>query len=334
MSLVDKLIESFGGDLKNVSEEAKKSLTEMFDKILEDKVVERTSELSEGHTNALKQTEEAMLEEVGDFSKLMVERFKAKEQAFHEIISEYNQMVESEVVTISEEYKTFLTDASIKTIQEHQDKIEEIALTEAKTYKTEQEADLQNEVKSFRKNLLEKVDQYLETKIQENIPKSIMESAVEVAALKPLVEGVVKVMNSSYIDIDSSGMEAIKTAKRQNRSITESLNVKSKENMKLATKVVKLEKQVKISTLIESLPTSVKAKAKTMLESSNNVEKEWNNIKDSLITESVEKRTPVVKPSESKKQKLMEKVNHSETQELKGFEAEIAGYATSMKSIV
>ena len=350
--LVKKLIESFGGSDKMLSEDASKQLNEMLTSFVEEKVKDKTAELEaktkeldEGYQLALSETEKSLLGECEKTINEMLSVHAQKESIMFEAIDRYKTETTGIAVDVSKQYKNAIAEEASRMIAEHQEQIQNASMDVVRRFKEshlkQQKQNLLKEVQAFKEDMLSKTEQYLSEKISKIVPNHIMESAVENAALKPLVEGFVGVMNNNYLDVDASGMKTLKKAKDDNRCLSESVNSKTKENMKLSGQVKKLEKELKISKLIEGLSHNVKGKARTILESksSKDIDNEWSKIKDTLINESVTapKRTKatdkkvLAEKIEAKKIEATRVLSESKKVPTGVFDNEIASWAANMR---
>jgi hypothetical protein len=315
-----KLFEGF--DKQLLSEEVQKEVSSLIDQMVEAKVAQATKQLQEkeaklkewlAEQNKVLAEKEAALEEVATaFADEQRKLSEEKENIVFESIKEYveltQQIAAEEAVALKEEVEK----VALETCKEYQKHIEQVTIEELKEHKIMQEAALAREVDAFKEKIVGGVSEFMDAKFQESIPAHIMEAAVQVAAYKPLVEGMIKTFGKSYIQFDSTGHAAIKEAKVETEQLTESLNAKIKDNVRLAARVKELEKANKINNLLEGLTAKQRERAKVLLEKyeTSELEDAFKKIKDVVIEESVRKPAPQSVLTENAK-KQMQKLQES-----------------------
>lgn len=273
------------------STKAEEKIKELNKKIKEkDELLKKKEEEIRKLKAEIEENEKIFKEEAEEFAYEMAESFAIKEQimfeevenfkietlkAIEESAAEYRQQVEKIVEDVANEYKT---------------KIEEIALEEAKNFRIQQEAALAKDVESYRKELLDKIDQYLEAEIPKHIPQGLLEAAAKSKAYEGLVNGILETFSRNYIKVDSTGYEALKEAQKKVEAISEQYNAKVKEAVVLTAKVRDLEKKVKIAELTEGLTRKQKEKVVKLLENVhiNDLENKFKDIIELVIQENAE----------------------------------------------
>lgn len=294
-----------GMDQKLISEELKAKVAEMINQIVEARTAAKTAEITE-KAKKIEEANVALQKEITEVKKDFAEKetylheaanelgkqlsaeFKEKEQILFETINEYQQVTVDVFKETAKEYRDLLEGETLGVAGEYKTFLEQQALEAAAEFKKSHETARATELTKFKEDLLEKADEYIVSELKKNIPANIMEAAAEAAALKPLVEGVIAVIESNGVKIDKTGVESLKVAKDANNKLSESLNNKISENVKLESRVKALEKQVKLSKLTEGMTLTQRTKAEKLLESSSveNLEQNFKAIKDMIIQES------------------------------------------------
>lgn len=322
--VLKKLFEGFDANL--VSEEMQKKVKSMIDELVNSRVAAKTTEFDEKEKFFMKEAEkmktasaakvkkikqayeakEKILEEEAKiFSDKVLESLQKKENIMMESVEEYRQMAEKIVAEESLSYREMLESIVTEESTNYRTYLEEIALEEAMSYRTEQDAALANEVSTFKDQLVEQISNFMEAELTKNIPEEIMEAATKLSAYEPLVENIIDVFGKNYIKLDGTSYEVMKEARKENEELTESLNEKSKDVVRLRSEVKKLQKEMKVTKLTEGMTADQKAKTVKLLESCSveDVDTEFNKVKDIIIEESV-RSTP---KTESKKKLVVEK---------------------------
>ena len=257
-----------------IKERKLKKVLEAKEKILE----EEAMAFAHGAKHSLLQKEEIMLQEVENF-KVMTEKVVSEEAQF------YRTKVEEMVAQEASAYRQHL---------------ESVALEEASEFKRVQESALAEEVGTFKQEMVERISEFFESELQKSIPAKIMEAECKLAAMEPLVEGVMDVFSKNFIKLDSTSYDVIKEARKENERLSESVNVKVKDNVALVNENKKLKKKLKITDLTSDLTIAQRKKAESLLEGYNydEIDSKWSQIRDIVINESVRQTQ---KSSDSKK---------------------------------
>lgn len=345
--IVDKLFESAGTEV--LSEETKEQIKHMIDAKVEARLAEATKQLKEKENNLKKWLEEQnrqlrekefALEEVAEsFAKQCADEMKEKEAIMFESLKEFKQQAEIIIAESSQEFKNNILETTLQECAEYKTAIEEETIKETIThiseYKKLQEAALAKEVDTAKATIVDRMSKYLDTKVQEAIPAKVMEAAVEAAAYRPLVENMIKTFAQGYVKFDSTGYTAIKEAKAEASRLSESVNAKTKDIVRLTSKVKELERSQKILSLCEGLTAKQRTQAKVLLEKveTENLDEAFNKLKKNLIEESVRVQPQVQKNTESAKkqlEKLQESVVNKDTQVVSDVSSEIDEWAKSV----
>lgn len=313
MTVDNKIIEELfeGFDAKLVSEELKDSVRGMIDSLVETRVKALTTELEEKEAAFLSEVEKLKAEYAEKEAKLL-EGIEAKEKILEEEANAFADKVaktlaEKEAIMVEESenyrkhveqvvneegslFKETLEKIVTEEAEEYRKYIEAIALEEAVAFKTMQESALAEEVGEFKASMVDSISEFLEAELEKNIPAEIMEAEVKLAAYEPLVESMIGVFGDNYIKLDSTSYGVIKEARKENQELSESVNAKVKENVRLQSQVNELEKSIKIKELTEGMTQVQKETASKLMESCSSaadVDKEFAKVKDIIIESSV-----------------------------------------------
>lgn len=323
-----KLFEGF--DKQLLSEEVQSEVSSLIDQMVTSKVADATKQLQEkeaklkewlAEQNKVLTEKEQALEEVATaFAEKCAKETEEKEAIMFESIKEYMETAEKIAAESAQELREEIMKTTLAECEEYKKHIETVTLEELKEHKLTQEAVLAREVDAFKEKMVSSVGHYIDKRFEESIPANIMEAAVQVAAYKPLVEGMIKAFGKSYIQFDSTGHAAIKEAKVETEKLTESLNAKVKDNVRLSARVKELERATKVSSLLEGFTAKQKERAKVLLEKYeiDELDVAFKKIKDVVIEESVRKPAQTVVTENAKKQlqKLQESVDGTDTSKL------------------
>ena len=311
----DIVAEIFKGvDQKLISEEVKAKVAEMISKTVDARVGAKTDDVQAKNKKleeenakliaemaALKkdveEKEDFLKEAAADFGKNLATEFAEKEAILFETVKEYQAATTEVLKETAEEYKQMLEGEALGAAGEYKEFVESTAQEAAAEFKKmRQEADA-NMLTKFKTDLLEKADEYIKSELKKTIPQNIMEAAAKAAALEPLVEGMIHIIEKHGISVDKTGFETLKAAKQENVKLSESFNTKAQENVKLGARVKELEKQVKLTSLTEGMTQAQKSKAVKFLESCSveELESKFKAIKDIIIEESVKPKQVSVK---------------------------------------
>jgi hypothetical protein len=240
----------------------------------------------------IEEKEEFLKEAAHDLGHNMMVEFQEKETILFETVKEYQAATTEVLKETAKEYRTMLETEALEAAGEYKTFVESTAQEAAAEFKKlRQEADAQTLTK-FKTDLIEKADQYMQAELTKTIPKNIFEAAAKAAALEPLVEGMIHIIEKHGISVDKTGFETLKAAREENVKLSDSFNAKAQENVKLGVRVKELEKKVKLTSLTEGMTQAQKSKAVKLLESCSveELETKFKTIKDIIITESVKPR--------------------------------------------
>lgn len=318
-----KLFEGF--DKQLLSEEVQSEVSSLIDQMVAAKVSEATKALQEKEAklkswleeqNKVLKEKESVLEEVAkNFAENCATEMAEKEKVLFESLNEYVERTQEIAAQEATALKEQVMKIALENCKEYQSHIENVTIEQLKEHKITQEAALAREVDTFKEKIVSSISDFMDARFEKAIPANIMEAAVQVAAYKPLVEGMIKTFAKGYVQFDSTGLETIKEAKQEAEKLTESLNAKIKDNVRLSARVKELEKAEKISSLLEGLTAKQKDKAKFLLEKCelDELDTTFKRIKDTVIEESVRKPVSSQNITETAKkqiQKLQESVGN------------------------
>jgi hypothetical protein len=285
MDIAEELLK--GMDANLISEEVKAKVMEMVNKLVADKTATLNEEIATLKNDIVEK--EAFLKEAAqDFGKRLQEEYAQKEAILMETLKEYQDATASVLAETAAEYRDAIEKESLETANEYKTYLEQTIMESAAAFKKMHEEKSTGELSKFKQDLLEKADKYIEAQLTQTIPQQIRESAAKAAALEPLVENMVHVIEKYGISVDKTGFETLKAAKEENAKLNESVNTKAQENVKLGARVKALEKQVKLTQLTEGMTQAQKTKAVKLLESCSveTLDAKFKDIKDIIIAES------------------------------------------------
>lgn len=344
MALNDDVIKELfeGFDASLVSDDLKEKVKGMVDALVDSRVKAQTTELAEKEAYFLEQIEtlkkeheesvaktiaecdakqKILEEEAQNFADKVAKTLAEKEAIMVEESENYRKHAESIVAQEAQSYRDLLEGIVVEECGTYREYIEDIALQEAVAYKKQQEEALAQEVGEFKSGMVDSISQFLEAELEKNIPAEIMEASVKLSAYEPLVEKMIGVFGESYIKLDTTSYDVISEARKENEELSESVNAKAKENVRLQTQVNDLKKTLKIGELTEGMTEMQKAKASKLLEScstAKDVEGEFKKVQDLIIESSVkDEKKEVVKESKKTEAKPAKKQPLSETAQKK-----------------
>jgi len=298
-----------GVDQKLISEEVKAKVVELINKTVDTRVSAKTNEVQEkdkllaeenakliAEMAALKKEigeKEAFLKEAAfDFGQRISTEYQEKEAILFETIKEYQSATTEILKEVGKEYQSMLESEALAAAEEYKTFVESTAMESAAEFKKQRQATDEQSLTQFKEDLIKKADEYISAQLERTIPQNIMEAAAEAAALKPLVENMVNVIEKHGISVDKTGFETLKAAKQENVKLSEAFNAKAQETVKLGARVKELEKQVKLTSLTEGMTQAQKSKAVKLLESCSveELESKFKSIKDIIVEESAKPR--------------------------------------------
>ena len=319
MTVDNKIIEELfeGFDAKLVSDDLKETVRGMIDSLVESRVSALTTDLEAKEKlfiaeakklkaelaarekkliESIKSKEKILEEEANAFAETVAKTLAEKEAIMVQESENYRKHVEGIVGEEGKIFKESLESIVVEEAEAYRKYIEEIALQEASSFKSLQDSALAEEVSTFKASMVESISEFLEAEIEKSIPAEIMEAEVKLAAYEPLVESMISVFGENYIKLDSTSYDVIKEARKENKELSESVNAKVKENVRLQAEVKDLEKSNKIKELTEGMTQVQKETANKLMEScssASEVEKEFAKVKDIIIESSVKNKTVI-----------------------------------------
>lgn len=338
------------GDTLN--EDIASEISEHIDQLVSDRSAAETLELSEkvkklekankGLKETVAKQEKEFKEEAEKFATELAEAFAQKESILFEELENYKTESVKVIQEVSQEYREAVEQMVLEETAEYRGELETIMTEAAKDFRLQQEAALAEDVNAYQQDVLEKLDQFLEAELPNNIPEGLLEAAAKNQALEEIVEGVMGVFSEKSIKLDEASEKVLKDARNEYENLSESYNAKVKEAVALTAKVRELEKEVKLSRLTEGMTATQKKNARKLLESAtaSDIEKRFEGIKDLVIKESVKAqptrtKKPVEKVEPTKQaakqlQNLQESIDNPQDKKPSRSEAEMAGWKKSL----
>jgi hypothetical protein len=341
-AIMEALKNSLG---ETLNEEVSNQISGYLDQLVSDRTSASTLELTEKVSklvkenkllrDSIKKQEHEFKCEAERFATELAEAFAQKESILFEEVENYKKETVKVVEEVSKEYRNEVETMVMEEFQEAR----QIMIDEAKNFRLSQEAALAEDVKAYQTDLLEKLDQFLEAEIPNNIPEGIMEAVAKNKALEEIVEGVMNVFSEKSIRLDEASEKVLKDARKEYEHLAESYNAKVKEAVSLTAKVRELDKENKISQLTEGMTIAQKKTARKLLESatSSDVEKRFESIKDLIIKESVKPSTTHTihesnKVVDKQQSKVVEKQIFNLRESVKPAPKKVSGLEAEMES--
>jgi hypothetical protein len=275
---------------------------------------EQVTELAEDQREAISKKLDRLLEtRVESKVKFQTEVLEAEakekyDTLLNEAVTKYEhtlKKVESKTIELAEAHKSKL-EAKVKTLSEQ--------------LKTKKE----KEIASFKKDIVEKLDKYLEMELDKKIPDTYVEAVAQVSVLTPIVEGFKRAFEDNYIKFDENNFGLLKDAKEEIMKLREESANSIRESMELNSQLKNLKRAVKISEVCEGLSDPQRERATKLLESYDESEivERYEAIRD-LIIEGAEYTKPakaeepkveqeIGKPSKATSAKVVKKVKEEE----------------------
>lgn len=280
-----------------LTEETKLQLGKLINETVEIRVKAKETLLTE-EVDKLKAK---LLTEAEDLQKRLLTEAEENEKVLVEQAEKYKKELEETLAEETIKFKESYEKTTEESLKAHKDELESMVLTEAKEFKTKQDAVLVEEVKKFKADMIDKVSDFLETKITEAIPAEIMESATKVAVLEPLVGALMEGFSKNFIKLDTTSYKLIKGANDRISTLETELQAKSKEEIKLKKEIKEVNRNMKIKSLTEGFNADQKEKAVKLLEGVEveEMDSRFSKIRDIIIESSVKPQSvPVTKPVE------------------------------------
>jgi len=172
----------------------------------------------------------------------IMEKFKdiLKEKDLEELQSYINNLVTEQVELRVEEEKKKIDLAAeeytkAKIVQEVEKEKQNII------------RDYDTKLETLEENLVEQLDKFLDSEITENINEDVFEKVAINETFKPLIEGVKKLFEESYVDLDTEGHTLLREAKEEIEEYEEKLSTAISEKIELKSEVETL----KVKSLID-----------------------------------------------------------------------------------
>jgi hypothetical protein len=260
-NILDVLLEGTDKDL--LSKEQKEKISGLINETVEARVQAKEKLLAESFATKEKELKESIEAEK---AKLAAETAE-NEKVLVEQAETFKKQLEETVLKQAAEYKTEVETKLADKASTYRKEIETLVFNEAKEYKTKQDALLVEEVKKFKEEMIERVSDYLEAKLQSAIPSEIMESASKLSVYQPLVNSIMESFSKNFIKLDDTSYALIKESRDTISKLESDLQSAKKEAIAIAKQKREVEKKVKIGAITEGLTDAQRSKAIKLLES-------------------------------------------------------------------
>lgn len=317
--VLEKLFESIGITDKLQSPEVKSQVESLIEELVQARAKAFTEDADLKEKTLLEAAEElkaqfdekekVLTNEAKLFAEELAKEMIAKEQIMLEELDKYKQEVEQTIAEEAGEYRKSLEGIIEEEAKAYKENIEKIVLEEADNYKKtlesvaieeannfakKQEQTLHEEVGTFKEDLVNKVSAFMESELKGSIPQNIMESAQELAAMRPLVEGIVSTLGKNFIKLDDASYKLIKEASVENEKLSESVNKKTQDIVNLSAEVQSLRKKSKLYELTEGMTVAQRKRAEKILESykAEEIQEKFESVKDIILNESGAPKVP------------------------------------------
>lgn len=228
-----------------------------------------------------------------------------------------------------EKYDSLLTEATSK-YDKQLGSVEGKTVELAESYKAKMESKVndvvtklqekkEQEVESFKKEIVEKLDKYLELELDKKIPQTYVEAVAKVSVLEPIVEGVKNSLTENYIKFDENNFGLLKDAKQEIIKLREENASTVKESMDMNSELKDMKRSLKISEVCEGLTDSQRERTTTLLESYDvdEIGERFNAIRD-IIIEGVEMQEPAAVDTPTDEDESQEQCSDGKTTEKVG----------------
>lgn len=203
-------------------------------------------------------------------------------------------------VELSEGFKTKLEDAIKVALVEKDTEIEGLkeimkeAKTEIEAGRTELQAlkegtleDAKTAIDEYKESLVEKVNGYLESELQNLIPENLVEAQAKVEAYEPIVEQVKGVFKGFGVEIDSEAHEVLKEAKTEILGLQKSYDTIVAEKLTLEEKAAALLAKYTLKEKCDGLTEAQVEKVNTIFKGSSvdEINEKFESVADLIIAE-------------------------------------------------
>ena len=212
-----------------------------------------------------------------------------------------DNMVSERVAMAEEELKSKYDQIAEEYVQKKV--VEDLEAEKAKLVE-EYDVKLQN----LEKKIVTKLDSFLDHVITEQISDEALNKIAINEVAFPVIEGIKKVFNENYLELDSDGSRVVKEAEKMSKDLEEQLSEQISKNMELEERLEKTASYLLISEKTEGLTRTQKSRVVKMFK-----DKSFDEVKDKIGTfiEMV-KETPVkkeeVKESVASKRKTIDSI--------------------------
>lgn len=221
------------------------------------------------------------------------------------------KFLEKNDAVLSEDLKNTITESFNIALKEKTDSFDsslkesEKQLTEAKVLlkeaaneitalRTKKVAEVEKAVKVFEENLVNKLDKYLEFKLKDSIPQTLLEAVAKVEVYEPLVESIKKTFETKGIKIDDKGYEVLKEAKTEIVESRKKYDTLLADKLKLEEASEKLLGKYLLNEKCIGLTEAQTKKVKSLLNevSFDEIEKRFDTIRKIVINEEKKESNP------------------------------------------
>jgi len=241
-----------------------------------------------------------------------LEKFKdiLKEEDLNELQTEIDSLVSEKVDTKIKSEK--------EKIQLAAD--EKVATLVAEKVAAEKESlvkEYDKKMKNLESHLVEKLDQFIDSEINENISEDTIKSIAVNEAYKPIIEGITKLFEEKYVALDTEGHGILREAKTEIETLEEKLSTAISEKMELKSELDSTKAATLVTEKTKDLTETQIERVKTFFEDKSYEEVESKI--DSFIEIVKEKEETV---SEEEKSDDKEKINEDVSSNEDGIEDE------------
>ncbi len=171
------------------------------------------------------------------------------------ISDEYSKKLDEQVALKVEEEK-------IKLVSESKTKLDEAIATET----TKLEESFQAKLDEVEKDMLEGLDRFLESQIEDKIDESLIEVAGINEADKEIIAGIRELFETKYVALDVEGKGLLKKNELALESRSQELSESIAKNMELSEELDKVKKEKFISESTVNLTEAQKTRVVTLFE--------------------------------------------------------------------
>lgn len=292
-----------------LTEQQKEKITTLINETVDSRVKAKETLLTE----EFEKKEQVLKAEVDSEKERLLKESEENEKILVEEAEKYKEELENTVLEKTKLYKENLEKSLLETADQYKKEIEEVVVAEATEYKERNDKALVEEVKKFKGVLIEKISDYIEAKLEANIPSEILESHAKLEVYEPLVKNIMESFSSNFIKLDDTSYQIVKESKNEIKRLEEELQESLKKNVTLSKEKIEVEKKYKIEALTEGLTNDQKQKARKLLEGYDlkELDGQFNKVRDIIIESNSSKKV------EENVEQLNEETEKTKTKTLK-----------------